>query len=192
MKESIDVYEGNPVYQYKLYDALTEYALYGTWPEDDGSLEAKGIIAFVQSMVPSIMKSSSFNKKCAESGAVGGRSEKVSDEQLETGIKDAALKKKGIPTRQEIVNAVKERFGINITVKTVSRRCSDNKKKELVEETLRQNGDKINVSEGQVMSQGQNEDIINVPDMSGDKMETQGQNGDKNNVPDNKSICFDF
>ena len=93
MKEAIDVYEGNPAYQYRMYDALTEYALYGIWPEDDGTMETKSLIMFVQSMVPSIDKSSNFVKKCAESGAAGGRKQKVTDEQIEAAIIAATRKK---------------------------------------------------------------------------------------------------
>ena len=89
MKEAIDVYEGNPVYQYRMYDALTEYALYGIWPEDDGTMESKNLIMFVQSMVPSIEKSSNYVKKCAEKGSVGGRKQKISDDQIENAIKVA-------------------------------------------------------------------------------------------------------
>lgn len=164
MKEAIDVYEGNPEYQYRMYDALTEYALYGTWPEDDGTMETKNIIMFVQSMVPSIGKSSNFVKKCAESGAVGGRSQKITDEQIKTAIGNAALKKNAVPTRDEVVDAIKSLYGITISSKTLSRRCPDAEKKEIAEGTL-----------------GQNRDIIGT---QGHVPETQGQNGDKINVPD--------
>lgn len=158
MKEAIDVYEGNPAYQYRMYDALTEYALYGIWPEDDGTMESKNLIMFVQSMVPSIEKSSNFVKKCAESGAAGGRSQKITDEQLEDSIAAAALKKNGVPSRDEVVEMAKEKYGVTISVKTVSRRFPDDEKKKIAEETLGQNGDMGHVSG----TQRHNRDIINV------------------------------
>ena len=163
MKEAIDVYEGNPVYQYRMYDALTEYALYGIWPEDDGTMETKSLIMFVQSMVPSIDKSSNFVKKCAESGAAGGRKPKVTDEQIEAAIIAATRKKNDIPNRADVVDALKVMTGITIDVKTISRRFPDAKKKEIAEETL-----------------GQNRDITNVQG-------TQGQNGDKINVSEGQN-----
>lgn len=158
MKEAIDVYEGNPAYQYRMYDALTEYALYGIWPEDDGTMESKNLIMFVQSMVPSIEKSSNFVKKCAESGVVGGRAQKITDEQLNNSIAAAALKKNGIPSRDEVVAMVKEKYGVVISTKTVSRRIGDEEKKKIAEETLGQNGDMGHVPG----TQGQNRDNINV------------------------------
>ena len=171
MKEAIDVYEGNPTYQYRMYDALTEYALYGIWPEDDGTMESKNLIMFVQSMVPSIDKSSNFVKKCAESGAVGGRKQKVTDEQIEAAIIAATRKKNSIPSRAEVVDALKVMTGIIIDAKTISRRFPDAKKKEIAEGTL-----------------GQNRDINYVPG-------TQGQNGDKINVSEgqnNVTIDLEF
>ena len=141
MKEAIDVYEGNPEYQYRMYDALTEYALYGVWPEDDGSMETKNIIMFVQSMVPSIEKSSGFIKKCAESGSIGGRNEKVSNEQIESAIRSAALKVGKVPTRKQLVDEIQVLYGIRISEKTISRRFPDDIKKEIALGTLGQNGD---------------------------------------------------
>ena len=179
MKDCIEIYDDNPIYKCKLYDALTEYGLYGIWPEDDGTKEAKDLIVFVQSMVPSLDKSRNFQQKVAESGAVGGRKQKVTDEQIEDAIKAAALKKNGVPTRQEVVDMLFQQTSIKIDAKTVSRRCGDDRKKELAEGALR---DKINVSE----------DKINVPE-EGDKIEgtsyvpgTLGQNGDKINVSEDK------
>lgn len=136
MKEAIDVYEGNPAYQYRMYDALTEYGLYGIWPEDDGTFETKNLIMFVQSMAPSLDKSSNFGKKCAESGSAGGRKQKVSDEQVEEAIRSAALKLKKVPTRGEVVLELKELFGVQVDIKTISRRCSDEKKRGLAEMAL--------------------------------------------------------
>lgn len=186
MKETIEARK-DEVLKYKMYDALTEYGLYGIWPEDDGSEEAETLISFVQSMMPSLDKSHNFNKNAAESGAVGGRKQKVTDEQIEQAIKEATKIKMGVPTRQEVVDQIKALFDIEINTKTVSRRCNDDKKKEIAVNYMRDTGDKTYVSEGQEMSQGQNEDKINVSNVSGD-IGTQGQNGDINNVSGDKNV----
>lgn len=178
MKEAIDVYEGNPEYQYKMYDALTEYALYGNWPEDDGTMEAKNIIMFVQSMVPTIDKSSNYFQKCAEAGASGGRKPKITDEQLKIAVQEATKRKNGVPTRSEVCVEVENLFGIKIDSKTVSRRLNDEKKKEIAMGTLGQNRD-INYVSG---------DKINVPGTLGQNnfvLQSQGQK-DKINVPGDK------
>lgn len=159
MKEAIDVYDGQPEFQYKMYDALTNYAFYDIWPEDDGSMESKILIMFVQSMVPSLDKSKNYMANCAESGAKGGRKQKVEDEQLKDAIVHATLKVKRVPSRKEVVESLKEMYNIEIDTRTVSRRFNDEKKKEIAEGTLRQNEDKINVPE----TKGQNGDKINVP-----------------------------
>ena len=182
MKDTIDIYD-DPIYKYKLYDALTEYGLYGIWPEDDGSVEAKNIIAFVQSLTPSLDKSHNYNKKVIESGAAGGRKQKTTDDQLIIAIQTAAKIKMGVPTRQEVVDQVSALYGINVSTKTISRRFSDEEKQSIALEYLEDIEDKINVPEGQNLSlteQGQNRDKINVPR---DKIGTQGQNGDIYNVP---------
>ena len=182
MKEAIDVYD-DVTYKYKLYDALTEYGLYGVWPEDDGSVEARNIIAFIQLLVPSLDKSHNYSKKVVESGAAGGRKQKTTDEQLVIAIQVAAKNKMGVPTRQEVVDQVSALYGIKVSTKTISRRFSDEEKQSIALEYLEDIGDKINVPEGQNMSlaeQGQNRDKIDVPR---DKIGTQGQNGDTINVP---------
>ena len=194
MKEAIDVYS-SAEYKYKLYDALTEYGLYGIWPEEDGTTETEGIISFVQSMVPSIDKSRNFNKNAAESGAVGGRKQKVTDEQIEKAIRSAALKKNGVPTRPEVVAALIELEGVKIDAKTISRRYPDDMKKEIALKALQGHKDISNVPQGQDMSQGQNGDISFVSNVPRDKIGTLGQNGDKTNVSgDTKNVpnVFNF
>lgn len=181
MKETIDVYD-DPVYKYKLYDALTEYGLYKIWPEDDGTLESKSIISFVQSLIPSLNKSHNYDKIVAESGAAGGRKQKVSDDQLITAIQNATKIKMGVPTRQEVVDQVFALYSIKIDTKTISRRFPDEEKQNIALQYLEDIEDKINVPEGQDMSQGQNGDKTDVPNVSGNKMGTEGQNGDKINV----------
>lgn len=149
MKEAIDVYEGDPVYQYKLYDALTEYALYGVWPEDDGSREARGVISFVQSLVPSIDRSRNFFQKKSNNGEAGGKKQKVSDEQIIAAITICSQNKGGIPTRDEVCEELLKITGVSISAKTVTRRFPDDKKKEIAEEALKQNSDVTKVSEEQ-------------------------------------------
>lgn len=165
MKEAIDVFEGNPVYQFKLYDALTEYGLYGVYPEDDGSLEAKNLIMFVQTLAPSLEKSSGYFRQCAEGGSAGGRRSKVTDEQIESAIESLAVKNGKVPTRAEIVEELNEMYGIKVDAKTVSRRCPDERKKQIVRDkigTEGQNGDKINVPAEEKW--GQNRDMSFVPE----------------------------
>ena len=162
MKETIDTYSNFPEFQLKMYDALTEYGLYGIWPEDDGSLESTNLISFVQSMVPSLDKSRNFDQKCEASGAAGGRTQKITDEQIEESVKYFVLKNRKIPSRKEVVEAIKEKYGIAVSEKTISRRFNDEKKKSFCEDILRQNRDINNVSG----TLGQNED----------KNETLGQN----------------
>ena len=186
MKEAIDVFD-DIEYKYKMYDALTEYGLYGIWPEDDGSIESKNLISFVQAMVPSLDKSHNFNKNAAESGAAGGRKQKVSDEQIELAIGAAALKKNGVPTRSEVVAALIELENVKVDTKTISRRYPDDVKKEVALKALQGHRDKINVSQGQDMSQGQNGDKTDVPYVPRDKMGTLGHNGDKINVSGDKT-----
>ena len=151
MKDTIDIYD-DVVYKYKLYDALTEYGLYGIWPEDDGSVEAKNIIAFVQSLIPSLDKSHNYNKKVVESGAAGGRKQKITDDQLIVAIQTATKIKKGVPTRQEVVDQVSALYGINVSTKTISRRFSDEEKQSIALEYLEDIEDKINVPERQNLS----------------------------------------
>lgn len=167
MKEAIDVYD-DVNYKYRMYDAITEYGLYGIWPEDDGTKEAKDLICFVQSMVPTLDKSRNYNKNVAESGAIGGRKQKVSDEEIKQAVEKATELKNGIPTRQEVVDQIKILFDLDISTKTMSRRCDDEKKKEISLKYLEGHKDKINVFEGQNMSQGHG-DIINVPGTKGQK-----------------------
>lgn len=136
MKEAIDVYQ-DEAFRYKLYDALTELGLYGVWPEEDGSMENQAIISFLQSMFPTLQKSHNFYKNSAELGAVGGRRQKVTDEQLKQAIAEAALCKGGVPTRNDIVAKLEELTGIRIDVKTISRRITDAQKIEIANTALK-------------------------------------------------------
>lgn len=136
MKEAIDVYEGNPEFQYKMYDALTEFALYGVWPEDDGSMESKALISFVQTMVPSVEKSQNYNQKCSDLGASGGRKQKVTDEQIESAIRSVILRLNKEPSRNEIAAEIKTLYMVDINVKTISRRFSKEAIKEIYLQSL--------------------------------------------------------
>lgn len=127
MKEAIEVYTDEK-FKYKLYDALTEYALYGIWPEDDGTIESQMIISFVQSLVPSLDKSRNYYEKAVENGTTGGKKQKITDEQLRGGIAAAAVDKGSVPTRPEIVQKIYELYGVKIDPKTISRRIPDSEK----------------------------------------------------------------
>lgn len=60
-------------------------------------------------------------------------------------MRAAAVRLQRVPTRAEVVSALKENVGVVIDAKTVSRRCPDERKREIAEGTLGQNRDKINV-----------------------------------------------
>lgn len=156
MKETIDRYANYPDYQLKMYDALTEYGLYGTWPEDDGTKESADLMAFIQSMTLSLDKSRNYNQKCEDSGKAGGGKQKYSDDQLIEAIKTAAYKKQGVPTRTEVVNSFLELYNIKISEKTVSRRFNDEEKKKIAEGHLETLKDVLG-------TQGQDKDNNDVP-----------------------------
>lgn len=123
MKESIDMFE-DPVFKYKLYDALTEFALYGVKPDNDGTQEYMTIMMFLQSMMPSLSKSSNFHKHAGEIGSVGGSNQKYSDNQFYEAIRLAAKQKGKVPDKKDIVKAFNEIYGNAPTDKTVGRRVS--------------------------------------------------------------------
>lgn len=172
MKDAIDIYDDDPTFKCKLYDALVEYGLYEVLPEEDGTQETKTIKLFLQTVTPSLDKSRNFYKESAEKGSKGGRRQKISDEELVEAIQKAALTKGGIPTRQEVVDQARILFDdLSLSVKTVSRRFTDAQKKEIALKTLAE--------------EGQNEDITNVSNVP------ERQNGDKTDVPTNK-FSFNF
>lgn len=192
MKETIDRYSNFPEYQLKLYDALTEYGLYGTWPEDDGTKESADLIAFVQGMVPSLDKSRNFTQKCTESGSVGGKNTLYSDENIIKSIQEAAKVKGKVPSRKDVANMYKQLFGGSLCEKTITRRFGDEKKKEIAESYLR---DISNVPGTENMSQGHKETLETDEghnDMSQGQAETNDMSqGHKNDVPKNNT-SFNF
>lgn len=135
MKEIIDVYD-DEVFKYKLYDALTEFGLYGTWPEDDGSLESKTITMFLQSLEPSIEKSSNYLRNASQSGREGGRRRKVSDEQIVKAIEECTKRLRRVPTRGEVVEEIQRLFDLKVDSKTISRRFPDAEKTRVAMEFL--------------------------------------------------------
>ena len=135
MKEAIEVYSDEK-FKYKLYDALTEYALYGIWPEDDGTVESQSIISFVQSLVPSLDKSRNYYEKATENGTKGGKWQKVTDEQIRGAIVEATKELGKAPTRTDIVNKIGQMYGVKVDARTITRRVGDSERKEIVASVL--------------------------------------------------------
>lgn len=137
MKETVDKY-ADPVLKYKIYDAITEYGLYGTLPEEheNMSLEEQTISAVVQSFQLSLNKSRNYLENQQQSSVAGGKVKKIEMAQIEEAIKSAARKKGKIPTRDDVVAAIKDEYDITVSIKTVSRNCSDERKREIANEVL--------------------------------------------------------
>lgn len=137
MKEAIDRYQ-DPVFKYKVYDALTEYGLYGILPEEheNMSFEEESVNALVQSFIISLDKSRIYNENQQQKSIAGGKVTKIDTEQIEEGIRIATKKKGKIPTRDEVASAIKEEYGVLISTKTISRKCSDDRKREIANEIL--------------------------------------------------------
>lgn len=138
MKEAIEVYK-DEAFKYKLYDAVTEYGLYGVWPEEDGTIETQTIISFVQAIAPSLDKSRGYYDKMAEAGTKGGRKPKITDEQIRYATTEVTKRLKRVPTRGEIVEEIFNLYKINIDVRTVSRKMGEQDKKMILAEVLKQN-----------------------------------------------------
>ena len=140
MKEAIDVFDKVEL-KYKLYDALTEFALYGVKPDNDGSDDYQIIMMFLQSMIPSLSKSSNFHKNAGEVGAIGGSNQKYSDSQFYEAIKYAAKVKGKVPDKKEIVKAFEEIYGNAPTDKTVGRRVPQDEITRIALEELNSNNE---------------------------------------------------
>ena len=84
MKETVDRYQ-DPVLKYKIYDAITEYGLYGILPEehDNMTLEEQTINAVVQSFIISLDKSRIYNETQQQKSVVGGKVKKIELEEIE-------------------------------------------------------------------------------------------------------------
>lgn len=132
MKEAIETYK-DEVFKYKLYDAVTEYGLYGVKPENDGTVESQMISAFVQAMVPTLDKSRGYRERMAEAGKV----QKVSDEQLHNAIREFVKENHRMPTRFDIVRKVSELYKIKIDERTISRRVNAETKQKIFNEEMK-------------------------------------------------------
>ena len=137
MKETVDRYQ-DPVLKYKIYDAITEYGLYGILPEehDNMTLEEQTINAVVQSFIISLDKSRIYNETQQQKSVAGGKIKKIELEEIEEGIRIATRKKGKIPTRDEVVAAIKEEYDVSVSTKTVSRNCNDERKRQIANEVL--------------------------------------------------------
>lgn len=208
MKDIVELYNGNEHLQLLLYDAITEYGLYGTFPENDFP-EYNIVAGVIQSLVPSLDKSRGYNQTQSEKGSKGGRARKITVEQIEGAIEKVAIRSGKVPTRAEVVNEIQELLGIKIDPKTISRNVPDERKREIAISALGQNGDKTNVPQRQngdktnVSDVSKIGDKTNVPEGHKDKIGTksdvpdvsEGQNGDKNSVPGdtiNVPVYFNF
>ena len=123
MKEAIDIWDGQPEVKLKLYDALAEYGLYGVEP-DITDKDYAIVKMFLQSMLPTLTKSSNFIKNSAVAGEVGGKNCKYSDDNLIEATRQAAIKLQRVPGRKEIVNEYKSLYGDAPTEKTIGRRLT--------------------------------------------------------------------
>ena len=163
MKETLDLYNDDIEYKCAIYDAIVEYGLYGELPEvvDKRSRDIRGLI---QSWTLSLDKSRTDSEEAAAKSSSGGKNScKITKEQIEEAARKATQIKMKIPTRKDIVNTVKELFGIEISEKTISRDLPENEKRELANKVL--------------------EDIKNVPHVPKLIKETEGQIGDMSQCP---------
>ena len=139
MQETIEKYS-DPVFKYKCYDALVEYGLYRTLPEDDGTIESQALISLCQSFTNSLETNWNFSDKKSNEGQKGGSNQTYSNEELKEAIKYAARKKNGIPTLIECVEGYKEVYdkpNSKISGKTFSRRYSTEERGCISEEALK-------------------------------------------------------
>jgi hypothetical protein len=141
MKETIDVFDDVGL-KYKLYDTLVEFALYGVEPEADDP-DYITLKMFLQSMKPSIEKSSGYHKKQSELGGIGGSNQQYSDDKLIEAVKFATSKVGKVPTRKNIVSAYEELYGNAPSEKTIGRRLSKEAIEECAVEALRSDKEEI-------------------------------------------------
>lgn len=137
MKDAIDVYEGDYERQFKMYNALAEYGLWGELPEDDGTQLAKDLISFIIPNKMNLDNSRNFLQKQVERGSKGGSARKVEIEEIEGAVKSAAIRLGKVPTRNDVIQEIEELLGKKISLKTISRNVSTERRKELAEEVLR-------------------------------------------------------
>ena len=139
MKETIEKYS-DPVFKYKCYDALTEYGLYKTLPEDDGTVESQSLIALCQSFNTSLETNWEYNEKTEKGGQKGGNHQLYSDENLIKAIEEAGL----------IVAKYKELFDKDskIAGRTFSRRFTEEQRNEIIQNALKRQKDMSQTSPG--------------------------------------------
>lgn len=136
MKDSIDLYDDNPVLKCELYDTLIEFGLYGTMPEE-GESNYRDKMVLIQSLAPSIENSRNYIKNASESGKAGGKKTKYAGDDIVRAVKEATKRKNRVPTRQEVVDVFAELTGQTMNVRTFSRRCKDEEKYKISQEVLR-------------------------------------------------------
>lgn len=136
MKDSIDLYDDNPVLKCELYDTLIEFGLYGTMPEE-GESNYRDKMVLIQSLAPSIENSRNYIKNASESGKAGGKKTKYDGDDIVRAVKEATKRKNRVPTRQEVVDVFAELTGQTMNVRTFSRRCKDEEKYRISQEVLR-------------------------------------------------------
>ena len=134
MKESIDIFD-DPIMKYKLYDALTEFALYGVRPETSDP-DYFTIMMFLQSVEPSIKKSSNYFKEQQEVSLKGGKNTIYKDEELEEAVREATRLLNKVPKRKDIADACGRLFGKSPSEKTIGRRISDDRITKIALEVL--------------------------------------------------------
>ena len=136
MKDSIDLYDDNPVLKCELYDTLIEFGLYGTMPEE-GESNYRDKMVLIQSLAPSIKNSRNYIKNASESGKAGGKKTKYDGDDIIRAVQEATKRKNRVPTRQEVVDVFAELTGQTMNVRTFSRRCKDEEKYRISQEVLR-------------------------------------------------------
>lgn len=136
MKDSIDLYDDNPVLKCELYDTLIEFGLYGTMPEE-GESNYRDKMVLIQSLAPSIENSRNYIKNASESGKAGGKKTKYDGDDIVRAVQEATRRKKKVPTRQEVVDVFVELTGQAMNARTFSRRCKDEEKYKISQEVLR-------------------------------------------------------
>jgi hypothetical protein len=103
---------------------------------EDMSLEEQAILSVVQSFIFSLDKSNGYITGQQQKSSDGGKARKIEIEEIEEGVRIATRKKGKIPTRADVVAAIKEEYGISIAERTISRNCNDIRKKEIANEVL--------------------------------------------------------
>ena len=183
MKETLDLYDYDKSFKCAIYDALVEYGLYGELPEvvDERTGFIRGLI---QSWKPSLDKGRVDSEEAAAKSSLGGKNScKITDEQIEEAVVKATQIKMKIPTRKDIVDAVNEIFGIEISEKTISRNMPDSKKKEIAIKVLDDIKNVPDVPKIIKGTEGQIRDMSSCPDVPKIEIGTQGQDRDIENVP---------